>query len=408
MKRLKGPAKPTTLRGIGRAIRCLNCGSRRFAVYRVVRNMDPNTEKLIDRIAVALCRDCGLIYQNPRIPEKQMDALYQRLEDKITGAFTDTVTEQENLSRLEALKKIKPAPARILEIGCSDGTFMNLARLAGYEVVGIDPSQPNCDKAMREYPELDVRCLFLDGFKSGETFDAICHFFVFEHVFHPDEFLSQIRKLLRPGGMMYFEIPNVESFARLPFANNLFTYQHTAHYSPSTVRAMLARYRYRTIAVDGRLGRSPKSYGMRVAATPAAKADAGQPRLYAKSRRLLDTYFTRRKKIVRRIDRRVRGWLKALGDRPGPVVIFGAGENGRILRSTSLMQAGRELYFCDNNAAIEGSEIEGLRVLAPAQAAARKPALVIAASIDYQDDMARQMRSLGVPAGRLVKLYEGF
>lgn len=405
---MKNSLKPSGRRGLGTTIRCLICASRRFELFRVVRNMDPNTERFIERIAVALCRDCGLIYQNPRISEKRMDALYERLEDKITVADTDAVTELENKSRLEALKRIKPAPARVLEIGCSNGTFMSLARLAGYEVVGIDPSQPNCTKAAREYPELDIRCLFLDGFKPGETFDAICHFFVFEHIFHPDRFLSQILRLLRPGGVMYFEVPNVESFAKLPFANNLFTYQHTVHYSPATVRTLLAQNGFKAVAVDGRLGRSPKSYGMRVAAIPGA-GTAGKPaRLYPRSRKLLETYFTRRERILSRIDRRVKGWLKTLAKRSGPVVIFGAGENGRILRSTSLENAGRKMFFCDNNAAIQGSEIEGLEVLDPARAAALRPVLVIAASIDYQDDMVRQMRDLGVPAEQIVKLYEGF
>jgi len=373
-----------------------------------VRNLDVNTEAFIKRIAVALCRDCGLIYQNPCIPKKQMDALYERLEDKLSAANTDTVSESESRSRLDALKKIKPPPARILEIGCSDGTFMNLARQAGYEVVGIDPSGPNCEKAAREFPELDVRCLFLDGFKPGETFDAICHFFVFEHVFHPHQFLHQIRQLLRKGGIMYFEIPDVETFTKLPFANNLFTYQHTAHYSRATVRTALARNGFKAMAINGRLGQSPKSYGMRVAATPAPASSGKPPRLYLKSRQLLQTHFARREKLLLKIEARVKSWLSTLEDLNGPVIIFGAGENGRILRSTSLMNAHRKIFFCDNNTAIQGRDTDGLKVLTPSKAAALKPALIIAASVDYQDDMVRQMRDFGVPAKRIVKLYEGF
>lgn len=373
---------------------------------RKVRNMDPNTDALIAEISVALCRGCGLIHQNPCIKEEEMDALYERLEDKVTAADSDTVTEAENLSRLDALIKLKAPPARILEIGCSDGTFLSLARARGYEVVGIDPSQANCDKAAVEHPGMDVRRLFLDGFRPGENFDAVCHFFVLEHVFHPDVFLPQIRSLLRPGGLMYFEIPNVDRFVKLPFANNLFIYQHVAHYSAATVRALLARHGFRTLAVDGRLGLSPKSYGMRVAATPA-KTPLKPKSSAASGRRLLDLYFKRRETLLKKVGAKAEGWLKAL-DRPGPIVIFGAGENGRILRATALARGGRELVFCDNNAALQGTEIEGLRVVAPADVPALKPALVIAASIDYQHDMTAQMRGLGLPPDRLVRLYEDF
>ena len=100
--------------------------------------------------------------------------------------------------------------------------------------------------------------------------------------------------------------------------------------------------------------------------------------------------------------------LSTLEDLNGPVIIFGAGENGRILRSTSLMNAHRKIFFCDNNTAIQGRDTDGLKVLTPSKAAALKPALIIAASVDYQDDMVRQMRDFGVPAKRIVKLYEGF
>jgi SAM-dependent methyltransferase len=389
------------------AIACLLCASRRHEVVRTVQNLDPNTDRLIPSMGVSLCRDCGLIYQNPCISEKQMDALYEKIEDKITETHTDTVTLAENQSRLKALLRLKAPPARVLEIGCSDGTFLSLAQEAGYEVVGIDPSEVNCQKAARSHPGLDVRRLFLDGFAPGETFDAICHFFVLEHIFHPDQYLSQIRGLLKPGGIMYFEIPNVETFAKLPFANNLFIYQHVAHYCPATVRALLARHGFKTLAVDGKLGRSPKSYGMRVAAQIAPKKAAAKPKnVYPAGKRLLAGYFARREKILAKIETRVAVWLKNL--RPGPVVIFGAGENGRILRSTSLAKTGRTLHFTDNNTAIQGTPVDGLTVLKPAEVPALAPALVIAASIDYQDDMVRQMLDLGVPEERLVKLYEGF
>lgn len=390
------------------SVACLACGSKHFELFREIRNLDPNTEHLIANIAVSVCQNCGLIFQNPCIPEKRMDELYEVVEDKIIAAGGDTVTVEENKHRLDALQLIQPPPARILEIGCSDGTFMNLARLAGYEVVGIDPSRPNCENALLQYPELDVRCLFLDGFESGEQFDVICHFFVFEHVFHPDQFLGQIKSLLRSGGLMYFEIPDVESFGKLPFANNLFTYQHTAHYSPSTVRAVLGKNGFNTLGVNGSFGHSPKSYGMRVIAASIGGIFPIETNFSEQSRDILVNYFMRRDGLLEKIENRVQAWLKETIDLPGPIVIFGAGENGRILRSTSVMGSGRELYFCDNSVALHGRKIEGVEVLSPNLAASLKPALVIAASIDYQNDMARQMASLGVPADRIVKLYEDF
>lgn len=391
----------------GRPVRCLICGGRRPEVVRVVPNLDPNTEGWVDRMAVAVCRDCGLVYQSPRLSEKAMDAHYEKAEDKITASHTDTVTLAENASRVEALKRLLPKGGRVLEIGCSDGTFLDLARRAGFSVLGIDPSEANCAKARREHPRVEVRRMFLADFPATEKFDAICHFFVLEHIFHPKPFLAQIRRQLAPGGLNFFEIPNVENFGKLPFANNLFIYQHVAHYGPGTVRALLAANGFRTVGVDGALGRSPKSYGMRVAARPAPRL-AGRPaNLYPASRRMLDRTFAKRDRLVRRMESTARRLLAGL-KRPGPVVVFGAGENGRLLARTTLARAGRDLYFCDNNGALQGRAVEGRTVLAPAQVPALDPALVITASIDYQKDMKRQLVALSVPAARIASLYEGF
>jgi SAM-dependent methyltransferase len=393
-------------RVLGTKIACLVCGSARSRLFRKVRNMDPKTEGPFPWIAVSICKDCGLIYQNPCLSQVEMEAYYSENEDKVTAAASDQVTEAENKSRLDGLLAIRKPPATLLEVGCSDGTFIDLARRAGFKVSGMDPSKENCRKARLRHPEISVKQFFLKDYPQGETFDVVCHFFVLEHTFEPPVFLEQCRRLLKPGGLLYFEIPNVDSFVKLPFANNLFIYQHISHFSPKTVRSLLERNGFRLLGVDGKMGKSPKSYGMRVAAV-CEPAKAKPRSVYPASVKTLERYFGRRDGLVAKIDSRARRWVGKL-KRQGPIVIFGAGENGRILNATSLRRCGRPLYFSDNNARLQGRVVDGLKVLKPAEVPSVKPALVIAASIDYQSDMERQLLGLGIDGERIVKLYENF
>ena len=155
------------------------------------------------------------------------------------------------------------------------------------------------------------------------------------------------------------------------------------------------------------LGDSPgsKSYGTRFAARAVAKAAAPKPDTAA-SRKQLDAYFGRRGAILDGMRASVKKWAAQAKGRPGPCVIFGAGENGRVLLGeTELEKLFTDIRFTDNNSALHGRIVDGLPVVAPKELGALKPALVIAASIDYQDDMARQAASLGVPPDRIVKLY---
>lgn len=387
-----------------RRIACLACGSRRSEVAGVARNRDPLKETLFPSISISVCRDCGAIFQNPCLSRTQMNQVYGTLEDKVTPAGAGTVTAAESAGRLKALLRLAPPPARLLEVGSSDGTFLALARDAGYTVVGIDPSRANCAKARARFPGLDVREAFLESFRTDERFDVVCHFYVLEYSFHPRRFLASARALLRPDGLTFFEVPDVATFPRLPFANNVFSHQDISIFSRPALDALMRACSFAPL--KERLGPATKSYGLRAAARPSRKGALGR-NLRSHSLRLLGRYFGQRDALRREVARRVGGWLEDIGRREGPIVVFGAGENGRIVGEAADLR-GRTLVFCDNNKALQGRVVDGFRVVSPAEVPALKPALAIAASIDYQADMVRQLASLGVPRRRIVELYKGF
>lgn len=383
------------------AVCCPLCGARAPRFVRAVANRDPMTEDLFPKVSVSVCRKCGLIHQNPRISRKKMVELYATLEDKTGGG----VTRRESESRLSALRLLKAPPAKLLEVGCSDGTFLGLAHEMGYQATGVEPSRANLRKARAAHAGVTFHEGFLEQFGTDERFDLLCHFYVLEYSFAPRRFLAAARRLLKPDGAMLLEVPDAALFSRLPFANSLFTHQDVSIFMRATLDALLRTTGF-SLKVGG-LGEASKPYGVRAAASPGLVAKRGPSRL-KQGLSAMNRYFRRRDAMLPRIEKRVAGFRPALSRNSGPVVIFGAGENGRIVINTSLGRNGHELLFCDNNAALCGRRVEGRRVIAPRQVPGLKPALVIAASIDYQDDMVRQMRDLGVPPERIVKLYEDF
>jgi len=383
------------------AIACPLCGEHESHFVRTVANRDPIAEAVFPTVSLSVCRKCGLIHQNPRISRKKMVELYATLEDKAGGG----VTQMESESRLTSLQKLKLPPAKILEVGCSDGTFLGLAAKHGYEVAGIDPSRINLQKARLVHRNIPFHLGFLEEFKTKERFDVICHFYVLEYSFNPRRFLASARRLLKPDGIMLIEVPDAEAFPKLPFANSLFSHQDIAIFTRATLESLLKTSGFSPLS--RRLGRASKMYGLRAAATPGPVASHG-PSQYKPGRSALQHYFKRRDAMIKRVERRVESFHPAIAKNVGPVVVFGAGENGRIVTSTSLARNGREIIFCDNNPELIGHKVDGHIVVAPGKVPRLRPALVIAASIDYQDDMVQQMRSLGIAADRIVKLYEGY
>jgi SAM-dependent methyltransferase len=106
----------------------------------------------------------------------------------------------------------------LLDVGCSAGWFMSVAREAGWKVTGLDVSAPAV--AYSKSRGLDARVATLDnhGLPPG-AFDVITMFDCIEHMPSPLTALRAVRALLAPGGVVMITTPNVEGlFPR-------FTYQ---------------------------------------------------------------------------------------------------------------------------------------------------------------------------------------
>ena len=89
----------------------------------------------------------------------------------------------------------------VLDVGCGRKPYRALVPARSY--VGLDLDTP-------ELRAMGAADLFYDGGRmpvADETFDAVLCSQVLEHVFTPAEFLAEIRRVLRPGGMLLLTTP---------------------------------------------------------------------------------------------------------------------------------------------------------------------------------------------------------
>lgn len=103
-----------------------------------------------------------------------------------------------------------PVHHRLLDVGCGSGWSSYLLADRGYEVVGVDlnakafqPPSRN-DLNLREGSVLDLPF-------AEKSFDAVSSYQCLEHVPNPAKALSEIRRVLRPGGVVVFVGPNLLS-----------------------------------------------------------------------------------------------------------------------------------------------------------------------------------------------------
>jgi len=159
----------------------------------------------------------------------------------------------ESRVRLDLLARVQPPPARLLEIGAAAGFFLDEARQRGYAGVGVEPNAAMATRA-REALGLDVRTGTLEELTfEPASFDAACAFHVVEHLADPLGSLRTIGETVKPGGIVFVEVPNAESRAarRLGGAwSPLDLPYHVGQYGPGSLRTLFERADLEVLLID--------------------------------------------------------------------------------------------------------------------------------------------------------------
>lgn len=114
-------------------------------------------------------------------------------------------------SLLKMLGKWGPSdrPCRVLDAGCGNGYVTGILLEAGFDVVGIDASASGIQQARANNPGGTFECLSVyEELKDRlGPFDLIVSTEVIEHLHVPRRFVSNLRAVLKPGGVMLLSTP---------------------------------------------------------------------------------------------------------------------------------------------------------------------------------------------------------
>lgn len=108
---------------------------------------------------------------------------------------------------------------KLLDFGCGNGAFMQHSARLGWQVIGVDVD-PQVVAAGRKRG-LDIRPGGLDALDGvADSFDAVTASHVIEHVADPKRMLASFFRVLRPGGFIYIDTPNIDSLGHRVFGRN--------------------------------------------------------------------------------------------------------------------------------------------------------------------------------------------
>lgn len=113
------------------------------------------------------------------------------------------------------LPKVWPG-ARLLDVGCGSGAFLDHARSIGWQVMGVDFDPQAVSNA--RVRGLDVRAGGIEAVEDQVgSFDVVTISHVIEHVPDPAQLLKAAFRLLKKDGMLWLETPNIDAFGHARF-----------------------------------------------------------------------------------------------------------------------------------------------------------------------------------------------
>ena len=143
---------------------------------------------------------------------------------------------------------------KLLEVGAAAGHFVEAARDAGYEPMGIEPAADLPARRATERTGVPVIAGFLEDVELPRAeFDVACAWHVVEHIREPQAALVRLRDALKPGATLLIEVPNIDSVqARRRGARwaNLDLRHHVGHYTPAALRALLISAGFRDVRME--------------------------------------------------------------------------------------------------------------------------------------------------------------
>ncbi len=227
------------------------------------------------------CLVCGLVYLNPRPTVEELRRYYVpgMYGQSTLNATRDLVGKAGNPLRNMVLRNTKgyPGPTsgmasylgrilawrfdhippwvpggRLLDIGTGAGRYVRNMGQLGWTAIGVDLDLSMISRARKTYKlEMALSEAAKLPFKE-HSFDVVTMRHVIEHLADPVGALRGIRRILRVGGLLRIETPNVDSLQAKWFGSAWFhldTPRHVILFGPNTLETALRREGYKVLCM---------------------------------------------------------------------------------------------------------------------------------------------------------------
>jgi len=193
-----------------------------------------------DEYRLLECRKCSFVWlDNMPAPEDMPYHYGADYHQAVTASGEVNLLKRWGPTRDKILKMGRGNA--LLDMGCSSGAFLQTLRDGPWKLHGLEISPEEARRAEENSGAEVFVGTALDAPFAPGSFDVItaCHFL--EHAHQLKEVVARMREWLRPGGILYIQIPNIEGFEAHIFKSYWYGLElprHLWHFSPASLREL--------------------------------------------------------------------------------------------------------------------------------------------------------------------------
>jgi 2-polyprenyl-3-methyl-5-hydroxy-6-metoxy-1,4-benzoquinol methylase len=189
--------------------KCCICGMSSFSVI---------TERLrhnVERKAIS-CNGCGMVSLEPTSKDNLDEYYSGKYRQKHSPVVGKDLSSREHYdlvfpfqkNKVEMLKQYFHKDMSLLEIGSSSGSFLDAVAPYVKEVFGLELNSQDVDFIRSRRKTTIYEVPLSEAAIKDNSLDVVVLFEVLEHVPDPNSMLNEIRRILKPNGIVVIEVPN--------------------------------------------------------------------------------------------------------------------------------------------------------------------------------------------------------
>lgn len=316
---------------------------------------------------LAICEACGGIFANDIPPQAEFDSYYAQMSKYEFSAREGMVSETDTARFIQVADLVSPffsLDARIVDVGCATGALLAEFKKRGFSnLQGYDPSQNCCDAAKRLYGLNVTQATIGSLAASREKADLIIMTGVLEHLADVDSSLLLIRTILKPGGRLYFEVPDASRYDEwfsAPY--QFFSMEHVNFFTPISLANLLQRHGLSPV-FNRRVTRHLSERAVEPAVAGLFHHDGRKGAIERD-----DEIETRIKNYLEKSEKlevQIHKIISTLARKELPLAVWGAGTHTLRLMEKSDLANANIVAFLDSNPKNHGKKINGVPILPP-------------------------------------------